>query len=236
MKICVDLFNQHSGNLSELKRMALEAWTAGADCVKLQLLNSQRIWGDDSRKYLEMWDEDVYDFFNYCRNLDIPFTTTVFDEHGLEILEDWIGHLDFLKVASVTAAKDVELTKKIIKLGENYNKRVIISCGMLEPNEFPYKSDVIKYLWCISEYPTYLNNPRIKEMPENFDKYWGFSDHCVGIVPALKSFINGSNFLEKHYTANLNAQNTYEKAHLCSFDSNSLRQFKNLIREYEIIK
>jgi len=65
MKIIVDLFSQHSGDIKELKRMALSAHLAGADAVKLQLLNSQRIWGDGSRKNLEFTFDQTKDVFDY---------------------------------------------------------------------------------------------------------------------------------------------------------------------------
>ena len=71
MRIIVDLFNQHSGNLERLKKMALIASMSGADEVKLQLINSQRVYGDDSRKYLEMTYEQVKGFFDYCNNNSI---------------------------------------------------------------------------------------------------------------------------------------------------------------------
>ena len=66
MEIIVDLFNQHSGNVDELKRMALSAYLNGADVAKIQILNSKRIWGDDSRKYLEMTYDEVKDFYDFC--------------------------------------------------------------------------------------------------------------------------------------------------------------------------
>ena len=47
MKVIVDLFNQHSGDMKELKRLAMNAYCAGADIAKIQILNSKRIWGDE---------------------------------------------------------------------------------------------------------------------------------------------------------------------------------------------
>ncbi len=38
MKIIVDLFNQHSGDIDELMRLALSAFSNGADIVKIQYL------------------------------------------------------------------------------------------------------------------------------------------------------------------------------------------------------
>ena len=38
MEIVVDLFNQHSGNQEDLKKLSLSAWMNGANVVKIQLL------------------------------------------------------------------------------------------------------------------------------------------------------------------------------------------------------
>ena len=82
MEIIVDLFNQHSGNVDELKRMALSAYLNGADVAKIQILNSKRIWGDDSRKYLEMTYDEVKDFYDFCNSHSIEPWATVFDEES----------------------------------------------------------------------------------------------------------------------------------------------------------
>jgi len=246
MKIIVDLFNQHSGDIKELKRMALSAHLAGADVVKLQLLNSQRIWGDDSRKDLELTKDQTKDIFDYCRNLDIGILATVFDEEKLE----WIDELgvETYKIASCTSKNDPDLCKEIISRG----KPTLISTGLHEVDEYPYGfEDNVNYLFCIAEYPTFLHHPKLKKMPPIFwhggevesyadsterELYTGYSDHTIGIASALKAYMNGAQVLEKHFTLDPYAQNVTEKAHLCSFTPETLRQFKNLIREMDIIK
>lgn len=231
MKIVVDLFNQHSGDMNELKRLALSAFINGADVAKIQILNSKRIWGDDSRKYLEMTYDEVGDFYNFCKNNSIEFSATVFDEEKLEWLEDF--EVDWYKIASVTAKKDKKLVEKIL----SKNKPTIISLGMYEPYEFPFGFDKnINYLYCVSEYPTFLNNEKIKSMPKEFGikkGYHGYSDHSVGIAPALQAYLRGAKFLEKHYTFNNFNQRPCEKAHLGSFNPKTLRRFSNLIKEFE---
>ena len=231
MEIIVDLFNQHSGNVDELKRMALSAYMNGADIAKIQILNSKRIWGDESRKYLEMTFDEVKEFYDFCNNHSIEPWATGFDEESLE----WIVELGTkrFKIASVTAAKDKDLCEKIL----SYNKETIISLGMYN-DEFPFGFDKnIKYLYCVSEYPTYLYSEKLKNMPKVFDKksYYGYSDHAVGIAPALQSYLRGSKLLEKHFTFdNINQRET-EKANLGSFTPESLRQFKNLTKEFEVL-
>jgi len=246
MKIIVDLFNQHSGDIKELKRMALAAHLAGADAVKLQLLNSQRIWGDDSRKDLELTKDQTKNIFDYCRGLDIEILATVFDEEKLE----WIDELEVetYKIASCTSKNDPDLCKEIISRG----KPTLISTGLHEVDEYPFGfEDHVEYLFCIAEYPTFLHHPKLKKMPPFFwhggkvesyadsterELYTGYSDHTIGIAASLKAYMRGASVLEKHFTLDPYAQNVMEKAHLCSFTPETLRQFKNLTRELDIIK
>jgi sialic acid synthase SpsE len=245
MRIIVDLFNQHSGDLKELKRMALQAHLAGADAVKLQLLNSQRIWGDDSRENMELSKDETKDVFDYCRNLDIEILATVFDEEKLE----WIDELDVkeYKIASCTSKNDPDLCREII----SRKKPTLISTGLHDVDNYPFGfEEHVNYLFCIAEYPTYLHHPKLKKMPPFFwhggeveshadsterELYTGYSDHTIGIGAAIKAYFRGASVLEKHFTLNPNAQNETEKAHLCSFTPETLRQFKNLTRELDII-
>jgi len=236
MKIIVDLFNQHSGDIKELKRMALQAHLSGADVVKLQLLNSKRIWGDDSRKHFELSKTQTEDIFKYCRDLGIEIMATVFDEEKLE----WIDALgvETYKIASCTSKNEPKLCEEIISRG----KSTLISTGFFDIDQFPYGfPHNVSYLFCVAEYPTYLYNEKLKKMPDfiyskNLKKYIGFSDHTIGFAAALIAYFKGAEILEKHFTLTPNASNVIEKAHICSFTPETLRQFKNLIRELDVIK
>jgi len=231
MRIIVDLFNQHSGDLERLKKMALIASMSGADEVKLQLINSQRVYGDNSRKYLEMTYEQVKGFFDFCKNNSIKALATAFDEEKLEWLDE-IG-VDTYKIASIMVKNDRNFCERIL----NRDKETIISLGFND-NEFPFGfNSNIKYLFCVSEYPTYLSNEKLKNMPKRFhsEGYTGFSDHSIGIVPAVKSCFLGAKLLEKHFTININLQNECEKAHLCSFNPESLRLFRSIVDELAIL-
>ena len=152
MYIMVDLFNQHSGNMDELKRLVLQAYLSGADAVKIQLLNSEAIWGDNSRKHLEMSFEEFKSIHKYCNQLGIEFFASVFDQEKLEWLDE-VG-VNFHKIASVTSKNNMDLCEKIL----SRNLTTFISLGMYESNEFPFGfNDKIKYLFCISKYPGCYN-------------------------------------------------------------------------------
>lgn len=232
MKIIVDLFNQHSSNLDDLKRMALSAWMSGADSAKLQVFTSKSIWGDDSRKYLEMSYEQVKEFKEYCDMIGIEFSATAFDEERIEWLDSL--NVNYYKIASVTAKTKPKLVEKILQK----NKPTIISLGQYPDGVFPFGfNSNISYLYCVSKYPTMLDDERVKNMP-NFSTqgYLGYSDHTLGISAAIKSYFNGARILEKHFTFNQNAQKNCELAHLCSFTPESLREFSNLVKEFKIME
>ena len=233
MEIVVDLFNQHSGDQEDLKRLSLSAWMNGADVVKIQLFNSQLTWGNDGRKYMEMTFEQVKELKTYCDNLGITFAATPFDKEKVDWLEEL--NVKFHKIASVTAFQNPEVVEYVL----SKNKKTYISLGKYELNQFPYGfNENIKYLYCVSKYPTYLDDEKIKKMPQ-FSKvngYYGYSDHSLGISAIIRSYFQGALMIEKHFTFDQASQKNFELAHLCSFTPQTLRTFSNLIKNFEIMK
>lgn len=233
MEIIVDLCNQHHGSINELKRMALEASLAGADVVKLQLMDSEKHFGTTDKKYRDVTANQWFEFVKFCNNHSIQVMATPFDTERLKWIQD--AGISRYKIASRTVKEDKDLCDKILCLG----KPTIVSTGACAHGEFPFGfNDSIKYLFCVSKYPTYLDDESLALMPSNFTNsgYWGFSDHSIGIAAPLKSFFNGANILEKHYTCDLFSQSSKEKGHLGSFDATSLKQFKDLVKQFTILE
>ena len=233
MEIIVDLCNQHMGSLTELKRMSLNAFLSGADAVKIQLLNSKDMFGDDKRTYRDIDFNMFKNLKKYCDNLDIPLLATPFSKESFKWIKD-LG-IDRYKIASRTVKEDPELCELILE----DNKPTIISTGRCDIGEFPFGfSENIYYLFCVSKYPTFLHDDDLKSMPRQFKRYGycGYSDHTIGITAALNAFLNGAQILEKHYSENILAQSKFEGGHLGSFDRNSLKQFKDLVKELKIMR
>lgn len=239
MEIIVDLFNQHSGDMNELKRMALAAWQAGADSVKIQLLNSKKIWGDDSRGYLELTKDQMMSFADFCDKHGIPWFATPFEEKQLYWLEE--AKIIRYKLASWSVKNDIEFCNRVVDYAArnpisifNIARQVIVSLGLVD--NFPWNTrENIHYLYCSSEYPTLLDNEKIKKMPKDFpsEGYYGYSDHTVGIVAAIEAYRHGAQIIEKHFTMTTAKQCATEKAHLCSFTPESLRVFRDIINQYD---
>ncbi|MEC8299556.1 MAG: N-acetylneuraminate synthase family protein [Pseudomonadota bacterium] len=231
MQIIVDLFNQHSGDLDELERMALSAKLAGADFVKIQLLDSQAIWGDDSRKYLEMTRDQFLFFKEYCDKQKIKMFATSFTFENHEWLRE--SEIEMYKLASVTVQKEPEFCEAVIAEG----KPTFVSNGFTpEKTLFSDRENVIRF-FCVSKYPTLLNDEDLKFFPEAFGKnqiFQGFSDHTPGYAAALVAKVRGAEFLEKHFTPSINLQRPGELGHMAAFDSDSLARFRGLTKELDI--
>ena len=231
-KVIVDLCNQHFGSLEELKRMTLNAYSSGADAVKIQLMDSEKYFGTKDKKYRDISYVDMFELSVYCDYLGVEFMASVFDEERL----DWVEEIGIKthKVASKVSKNDKQLTEKILAC----NKPTIISTGLHNIGEFPYGHDKnIDYLFCVAKYPTFLHDPALAKMPI-FDKsgYTGYSDHSVGIAACLRAFNRGAKIIEKHFSNNIFAQNRFEGAHLGSFDQNSLREYVNLVKQLDILE
>ena len=232
MKIILDLCNQHHGSLAELKRMSMNAFLSGADAVKIQLMDSEKLLGVTNKKYRDICFEDAYQLAKYCENIGIEFMASVFDEERFRWLDD-LG-VSTHKIASRTSKSDKKLCDIILSDG----KPTIVSTGMHEFAEFPFgESEQIEYLFCVSKYPTYVDDEKLAKMPY-FKRpgYSGYSDHTIGIAAALRAHSRGATILEKHFSNNIFSQTRLEGGHLGSFDQQSLRNFVNIIKQLDIME
>ena len=171
MKIILDLCNQHHGSLDELKRMSLNAFLAGADAVKIQLMDSEKLLGVTDKKYRDICFQDAYSLAKYCSDIGIEFMASVFDEERFEWL-DGLG-VRTHKIASRTSKHDFGLCDLIL----SDNKPTLISTGMHEYAEFPFgHSENINYLFCVSKYPTFLDDEDLAKMPYFKEETWYETD------------------------------------------------------------
>ena len=233
MELILDLCNQHHGDLNELKRMTINAFSAGADVVKVQLMDSENYLGTKYKKYRDISEEHFFEWVEYCNNLGVEAMASVFDELRL----DWVksANLQRHKIASRLLIDKPGLCKKIL----DDDKPTIISTGKIEEQSFPYGfgGGRISYLFCVSEYPTMLYNSKLRRMPTVFNSqnYIGYSDHTIGMAAVLEAFRRGASIVEKHFSNNPLAQGEHEGAHLCSFDKKMLSQFKSLTRQLAVL-
>jgi len=223
VKIIAEIHPQHHGDMDELKRMILQCKIGGADYVKVQLYNSQKLFNDKKRQYLELNELELRDIKLYCSNIGIELFASVFSLDAVDLCEK----LEFklYKIASRSINEDKEVCEKILSL----NKPVIASLGMYDwkKNGLPFrKNENVKYLYCVSNYPTKLEDI---DMP-NFknEGIHGFSDHTIGIAACLHSVSLGAQYIEKHFSTNKSLNVSTELAHICSMNLEDLKKLREL--------
>lgn len=219
----------HKGDLSIAKELIKIAKIySNADIVKFQKRNNKELltyeqyntphpnpinsYGDTygaHREFLEFNLEEHRELKSYCEELEIVYSSSVWD---------------------LTSAKEIaELNPVLIKipsacnnnfemlewLAQNYNGEIHISTGMTYLNEI---DDVIQLMIkhnrnkdtvlynCTSGYPvpfkdvSLLEIIRLKEKYKSIVKAIGFSGHHLGIAVDIAAFTLGAQYIERHYT------------------------------------
>jgi len=216
----------HNGDLNLAKEMVQAAKESGANSVKFQSLNKDRLLAQsDHANELNLGFADVntvggflekvglgsdfhYQIKGYCDKLGVEFLSTPFDFHGVELLDE-LGVKRF-KIAS----GDLTYTPLIEKVLEK-GKPILLSVGMASDEEIEKVVDVINekhtstltLLHCTSLYPTppdLANLNALEVLYEQFKKPVGFSDHTKGFHLPIAAIAKGAKVIEKHFTTDNN--------------------------------
>ncbi len=213
----------HNGKLALAKRLIKAAKSAGADAVKFQTFNAERLVTPTASKAtyqkrltlsgetqlamlkkLELSPSDHKQLLACCRQNKILFLSTAFDEQSADLL-DALG----MKIFKIPSGEitNLEFLKYIAQKG----KPVILSTGMstLKEVELAVKSIFstgnkrLTLLHCVSDYPAaldQLNLKAIETLQKTFCLPVGFSDHSAGILVAPVAVALGAVVIEKHLT------------------------------------
>ncbi len=182
-----------NGNIRLNKLMIEEAKNCGADIVKFQLYDTDKIKKPWQSRYFELkvaelTRKDLIELKKHADKVGIEFMASAFDPERVQWLEE-IGVLRH-KLASRSI-----FDRKLISAMEKTGKPIIASLGEWDKKEFP-KIKNAQFLYCVSEYPAHIT-----ELP-SFDKYDGFSDHTIGNYWAMEAIKRGAKIIEKHFTLN----------------------------------
>lgn len=242
----------HNGDMVKAKQLVDIAAKAGADAIKFQAFKTESLIlkniekaeyqkkssgsGEsqyDMLKKLEITKQQNRELQEYCRNKDIIFLTTPFDEDSLDELDDL--DLPAYKVSS-TDITNVSFLRKVAAKG----KPILLSTGMAYLTEIVYalqnifslNKDVILFQ-CTANYPIRddeVNLRVIREFQKNFDMLLGYSDHSVGPGAASYAVALGVKAVEKHITLDKSLPGPDHKA---SLDPAELAELVRQIRKVE---
>lgn len=215
----------HNGILDLAVQLVDIASHAGADAVKFQTYNTDRVAVKDAPKAkyqkettgshetqwqmlkkLELSSKDHRTLQAYCQKKDILFLSSPFDE----------GSADFLETLGVPAFKipSGEITNlPFIEHVARKKKPMIVSTGMSTLTEVRTAKEIIcnagndklVLLHCISAYPAVPEDANLlamQTMAKDLGVPVGFSDHTLGLEVALAAVALGACVIEKHFTTN----------------------------------
>jgi sialic acid synthase SpsE len=216
--IVAEVSGEHMGKFSRALDLMLAAKDAGADAVKLQCFDPDKLaearGGRDKvlteglwagRKLDELYREThtprewFPDLFAYARGTGITLFSSVFDEEGVEYLES-LGCPCF-KVSSFEIA-DLALIRKAASTG----KPVIISTGMADWDDVRQAARAgglnAAMLHCVSAYPCRLEDLGLSRMSQLTvaTEVFGLSDHTLGSIAPVVATALGASIIEKHIT------------------------------------
>lgn len=214
----------HNGNFKWIEEMLRQLSMTGVDIAKFQLYESQKIFGDDSRKHHELSFDQVHEIYELCQIYNIEFMASVFDEERFNWCEK-IG-VQRYKLASRTVAKDYKLCDTVISTG----KEVFASLGMWDQSNLPFFRENVKYLHCISRYPTSIRDVTHVEFD---DRIVGVSDHSYGIGYILYCIAHGAVVFEKHFTLSKSLEGN---DHIGSMTIEELQLILNCGKQIELVR
>jgi N,N'-diacetyllegionaminate synthase len=192
----------HNGNMDTAYEMIKVAADAGADAVKFQAFNSQRLKRPELKKY-ELMKPQYYGLERCCREHGVDFLCSCFDTVWLKALEPLMPRI---KIASSKVGD-----KDFITACDKTGKELLISTGLAD--EYAIE-DVMRLIYgkqktvlmhCVTDYPPEvedLNLASIKTMigMDYHNTEVGYSDHTIGESSAIMAVALGATVIEKHFT------------------------------------
>ena len=220
----------HKGDISIAKEMIKTSKECGADVAKFQKRDNKTLlppdqynaphpnphnsYGDSygaHREFLEFTIEEHHELKNYCDQIGIIYSTSVWDVVSAKEVITIAPEL--IKVPSAMNTNFDMLTL----LRDEYQGEVHISTGMTTKHE---EKEVIDFFLetnqakrivlysCTSGYPVdpedvcLLEIKRLHDLFSDQVKAIGFSGHHLGIALDIAAYMLGAEWIERHFTHN----------------------------------
>ena len=210
----------YNGNFNLCYEMIKQAKLSGANIAKFQLG-----WRDGPGEINQLDKKKIQKIINWCKYHEVQPLFSIISDNAYKMIKNI--KISKYKIASRSLKYNFELVKKIVK--ENPKKEIIISLGMWNKKNLPFKNKNVKYLWCVSKYPAF--NEDLRKFPKKFSKnlFFGYSDHTIGIETCLLAISRGAKLIEKHFT--LDKSDTTIRDHALSATPEEFRNMVNIGNE-----
>lgn len=221
----------HDGSLMKARELVDAAKYAKANAVKFQMFSSQKLWGDDRIKHLELCESEILDLAAHCADAQIEFMCTPFGEEEVLFLNSLVTRH---KIASGCIGR-----RAILDAVAHTGKPAILSTGMSTYDDIrnALKSLGDKrttLLHCTSAYPCPLKEVNLRAMQAmgHFGCPVGYSDHTRGMMASLSAAAMGASVIEKHLTLDRRQPGP---DHLASMEPRDFKRMIEKIREVETL-
>jgi N,N'-diacetyllegionaminate synthase len=246
----------HNGNMELAKKLIDVAAEAGADFVKFQTFNANRLVTHTAKKadyqtkstgcnetqhemlrQLELTPEMHNELIAHCAARNIGFFSTGFDIESVDLLVS-LGQNQF-KIPS----GEMTNLPYLRHIGQ-FGKPVILSTGMATLGDIEAAIEVLEQagtsranltlLQCTTEYPTPMAEVNLRAMQSIHSAFGvpvGYSDHTSGIEVAIAAVALGATVIEKHFTLDRNLPGPDHKA---SLEPQELKAMVTAIRNIEV--
>jgi N,N'-diacetyllegionaminate synthase len=246
----------HNGDLDLAKRLIEIAATAGADYVKFQTFNAERIVTRDASKAeyqnrttdslesqfnmlkkLELTPEMHIDLIDHCAKKSIKFLSTGFDIESVEMLVNLGQRLIKIPSGEIT-------NYPYLRYVGSLQLPIILSTGMSTLKEISEALDVLEssgsarsgitVLHCTTEYPapiSEVNLRAIETIRSTFKVPVGYSDHTEGIDVSIGAVALGATVIEKHFTT---SRSLPGPDHRASLEPDELAALISALRKMEV--
>ena len=246
----------HNGDIELAKKLIDVAVNAGADFVKFQTFNADRLATHAAKKAeyqaqttdrnetqhemlrrLELTPAMHHELIAHCKMRKIGFFSTGFDIESVDFLAS-LGQ-NLFKIPSG------ELTNLpyLIHIGR-LGKPIILSTGMSNMPEIESAIKALEQagtlrskitvLHCTTEYPTPMCDVNLRAMQSiqtELGVAIGYSDHTLGIEVAVAAVAVGATVIEKHFTLDRTLPGPDHKA---SLEPAELKTMVSSIRNIEL--
>jgi len=247
--IIVEIGTNHMGDLKVAKQIIDIAVDCGADIVKLQRKNVEKIytkffldsylespWGTTQREmrlHREFSDKQFKEIADYCKKKKIPWFVSCWD------IESQI-HMRKFKTKYNKVASAMIIHKELLEEIAKEKKYTFISTGMSEMKDIENAVKIFKkyqcpfeLMHCNSAYPIADNEANLKlilTLKNKFKCKVGYSGHEIGAtnvsVPAV---MMGATSIERHVTV---SRTNYGYDQSASLEKEGLRK---LVRDIRIL-
>jgi N,N'-diacetyllegionaminate synthase len=244
--LIAEIGNNHEGDPQFAFELAEAAVEAGADAVKVQVIDPLRLVNASQTERIAQLTrfrlgQDVFmEIARRVRRRGGLFFASVFD---CETLAEMGGELDAIKIASGDINFD-----PLLRTAAAAGRPVILSTGMARMDEIVRAVGVIAdalppshvlaqqlaVLHCVSLYPTSLERANLGAIPTIAARLGltvGYSDHTLGTEAALVAVALGARIIEKHFT--LDKARSSFRDHALSAEPEELARLARAIHAFD---